>query len=106
MTSRYRAARLVAVTAAFAVLAGCTGRSGPSGAPVAGSSGVAQRALPRAQALPGVSREELLPGMPANLDPRNVYVADRAGALSPAVRGDRRLVDVPEARGNDGTRIR
>src|SRR5262249_59670127 len=67
----------------------------------AGSSGAASQARPR----PGVSVEELLPGMPANLDPRNVYAADRAGALSPAVRGDRRLVYVPETLGNEVTVI-
>jgi YVTN family beta-propeller protein len=39
--------------------------------------------------------------IPPLLDPRNVYAADRAGALSPAVRGDPAMVYVPNS--NDST---
>jgi DNA-binding beta-propeller fold protein YncE len=42
-----------------------------------------------------------LPGMPPPLDPRDVYAAERPGKLSPAVRGFRPLVYVPNSR--DGT---
>jgi len=41
-----------------------------------------------------------LPGMPTPLNPRDVYAADRPGALSAVVRGDRSLVYVPNSRSN------
>jgi DNA-binding beta-propeller fold protein YncE len=41
-----------------------------------------------------------LPGMPPPLDPRDVYAADRPGMLSPAVRGARELVYVPNSTSN------
>lgn len=43
----------------------------------------------------------LLPGMPPPLDNHDVYAADRPGALSPAVRGDRALVYVPNTKSDD-----
>lgn len=42
-----------------------------------------------------------LPGMPVNLDPTDVYAADRPGALAAAVRGDRPLVYVPDTKSDD-----
>ncbi len=41
-----------------------------------------------------------LPGMPPVLDPANIYSADGPGDLSPAVRGDRPLVYVPNGLSN------
>ena len=48
---------------------------------------------------------DLLPGMPAPLSPTDVYAADRPGNLSPAVRGDRALVYVPNTNSNTVTVI-
>lgn len=39
----------------------------------------------------------LLPGMPALLDPHDIYAADRPGLLSPVVRNDPALVYVPNS---------
>lgn len=39
--------------------------------------------------------------MPPLLDPHNVYAADRAGALSPAIAGDPAYVYVPDTNSND-----
>ncbi|MDQ1657043.1 MAG: hypothetical protein QOD41_2126 [Cryptosporangiaceae bacterium] len=52
-------------------------------------------ASPPSSAAPG------LPGMPALLDPRDVYAADRPGLLSPATAGARALVYVPHTMSND-----
>ena len=41
-----------------------------------------------------------LPGMPALLNPNDVYAADRPGALSPVVRHDRPLIYVPNSMSN------
>jgi len=41
-----------------------------------------------------------LPQVPPLVDRRNVYAADRAGELSPAVRGDQALVYVPNSQSN------
>jgi YVTN family beta-propeller protein len=41
-----------------------------------------------------------LPGMPAVLDPRDIYAADRPNHLSPVVRGFRPLVYVPNSMSN------
>ncbi len=47
----------------------------------------------------------LLPGMPAPLAPSDVYAADRPGALSPVVRGDRPIVYVPNSGGDTVTEL-
>ena len=59
-------------------------------------SGVSSSATPRASASarPGM---RLLPGMPALLDPHDIYAADRPGRLSPVVRHDPALVYVPNS---------
>lgn len=46
-----------------------------------------------------------LPGMPPVMDPRNIYSETAAGRFSPAVKGQRELVYVPNARGNSVTVI-
>ncbi len=46
-------------------------------------------------------RSDLLPGMPAPLSPTDVYAAAGPGMLSPAVRGARALVYVPDTKSND-----
>src|SRR6266536_1226033 len=84
------------VVLVLALLAGCgSGRHGdPAGtAPPASSGGAG------ASADAGASRtsESLLPGMPPPLDPHDVYAADRAGMLSPVVRGFRSQVYVPNS---------
>ena len=45
----------------------------------------------------GAQSADLLPGMPALLDPHDVYAADRPGNLSPAVRGFPERVYVPNS---------
>ena len=47
-----------------------------------------------------LSTQGLLPGMPPITDPRDIYAADRAGALSPVVAGFRPLLYVPNSGGN------
>ena len=57
-----------------------------------------RRVQPRPVAAPPVrtvDRGNRLAGMPAPLDPHDVYAADRAGMLSPAVRGDPPRIYVP-----------
>ena len=88
--------RSATVVLVLALLAGCgSGRHGdPAGtAPPASSGGAG------ASADAGASRtsESLLPGMPPPLDPHDVYAADRAGMLSPVVRGFRSQVYVPNS---------
>jgi YVTN family beta-propeller protein len=46
------------------------------------------------------AHSSLLPGMPAPLDPNDLYAADRPGQLSPIVRADRPLVYVPNLSSN------
>jgi YVTN family beta-propeller protein len=43
----------------------------------------------------GPAAADLLPGMPAPLDPADVYAADRPGMIAPVARADRSLVYVP-----------
>jgi len=50
---------------------------------------------------PGVSAVSGLPGMPALVDPDNVYAAAGAQMLSAAVRADRPLVYVPHTNSGD-----
>jgi YVTN family beta-propeller protein len=96
-----RPARLAAAAALFAVVAGCSGQSGQSGAP--GASPATSATVPPTwgPARSGVGGEVLLPGMPAYPDPRDVYAADRPGALAAKVRADRPLVYVPNTLSND-----
>jgi YVTN family beta-propeller protein len=66
-----------------------------------GSSNV-DRALRQADGAGGVARLAPSPGfdgyhVPALLNPHNVYAADFKGELSPAVRGDRPLIYVPNS---------
>jgi YVTN family beta-propeller protein len=82
---------------ALCALAGC-GRSdsprvleaGPPLVPPASFHG-----LPLAAASAGPAPADYK--VPRSLDPGNVYAADRPGALSPTVRGDRQLVYVPNS---------
>lgn len=82
---------------AAAVVSGCT-----SAHPRAGAGQPPPPA--KAKASPGPVRRatqaRALPGMPALLDPHNVYAADAAGALRPVVRADPALVYVPNSKSN------
>jgi DNA-binding beta-propeller fold protein YncE len=80
--SAARSARLAALVLTLA-LGGCGGGSTHA----IRHAGVSEGAAPRAA----------LGAIPPLLDPRNVYAADGAGALSPAVRGDPALVYVPNS---------
>ena len=59
----------------------------------------AKTSVPTAHARPDLGR---VPAghIPPLLDPRNVYAADAANRLAPAVRGDRPLVYVPNSQAN------
>jgi len=88
---------LVAATAAAALaLTGC----GPGA-----TTGAAVPARPAASPSPGTGvpavsagqRQASLPGMPPVVDPRDIYAADRAGALSATVAHFRPLLYVPNS---------
>jgi DNA-binding beta-propeller fold protein YncE len=90
--SRARPPGALVLALAALLLAGCGGR-GPGPTP-------AQAGAP-AGTTPAPSAAAGLPGMPPVLDPANVYAADGAGRLAPAVRGDPARVYVPNS--GDGT---
>jgi YVTN family beta-propeller protein len=106
-TSR-RTGVLTLLVATALVVTGCTGSSTPpSSSPAAQTS---KTPVPTASgspitATPTPSVPNLLPGMPAPLDPKDVWAADRPGMLSPAVRGDRDLIYVPNSGSNTVTEI-
>jgi YVTN family beta-propeller protein len=108
MTQRRLVGMVVALT--LLVLAtGCWPEQGPGGRPAAiraqssstparpGAAGTETRAGAGRPPPEAVSRLSALPGMPPPLDPRDLYAADRPGRLSPAVRGFRPLVYVPNS---------
>ena len=66
-------------------------------------AGAALHGAVPAAALPGAVAT--VPGMPAVVDPVNLYSETGAGKLSPAVRGDLERVYVPNLRGGDVTVI-
>ena len=57
-------------------------------------------AAPKPASGPAVDTSSSLPGMPAVLDSRDIYSADRAGRVSPAVHGFPSLVYVPNSKSN------
>ncbi len=103
-----RLASLVAGSAAV-LIAACTGpatlrRAPTTAATVTGSTRATTTGpsvtTPAGAGAPGLPWRPLLPGMPAPLSAKDVYAADRPGMLSPAVRGDRALVYVPNTNSN------
>ncbi|MGR6972835.1 YVTN family beta-propeller repeat protein [Streptomyces cynarae] len=79
--------RVLIAGAALAVLAGCSSGSPHKKDEDTASKAPVRRAQPQAP--------QGLPGMPPVLDPKDVYAADRPGQLSPAVKGFRSRVYVP-----------
>lgn len=68
---------------------------------VAGCGGQAERSTSVPNAMRPAARPVVAPNkVPFASDPRNVYAADRAGDLSPVVRGFRPLVYVPNSASN------
>jgi len=55
-------------------------------------------------AIAAIAQGKLLPGMPAPLDPRDIYAADRAGILSPVVKNFPPRVYVPNTESNTVSR--
>jgi YVTN family beta-propeller protein len=97
-TARALAARGVAILV-LAVLAGCGG--GSQGPASGGRSSAADGSGVRARQSTHGAVEVPRPGkVPPQLDPSNVYAADRPGRLSPVVRGDPALVYVPNSQSN------
>ncbi len=84
-----RLVRTIALAGTLLLLSGCGATRRPEG----GAS------APRgaSTSAPGVPRPGAIPPL---ADPSNVYAADRAGMLSPTVRGDPALVYVPNSESN------
>ncbi|WP_405641845.1 YncE family protein [Streptomyces uncialis] len=89
-----RAAAALLAPAVLVALAGCGGDGGDRGAAPPGTERAAQPPAPAAGAV------DVLPGMPPVLDPKDLYSADRPGALSPVVKDFPSRVYVP----NTGSR--
>jgi YVTN family beta-propeller protein len=62
---------------------------------MAGMAGMSPSAVPSAQPEASTGPRALLPGMPAPLDPNDLYAADRPGAWADQVRNDPAMVYVP-----------
>jgi DNA-binding beta-propeller fold protein YncE len=95
--SRTRIGRIASALAIAALLGGCGGGSDIPSTTTRTRQQTKQGSL-------GVSApRELVPSpgsIPLQLDPHNVYAADRPGLLSPRVRGDPSLVYVPNSQSN------
>lgn len=98
---------------AVGLLAACSGSAEPA-APGASPSARRAPATSGSRAPAGTSTAptpstapalDLLPGMPAPLDPRDVWAADRPGRLSPVATGFRNLVYVPNTNSDTVTEI-
>jgi YVTN family beta-propeller protein len=76
--------------------AGCRSSSGSAAQSGTVTTNPSHRAAATSPA-PARPSNELLAGMPRVLNARDIYSADRAGALSPIVRHDRPLVYVPNS---------
>lgn len=106
--SRRLARRCVPALALASVLFAAACNSGTGAHTTATNDGMAGMASgpaasagsPSGASPSGTDMADLLPGMPAPLDPRDVYAADRPDALSAAVRGDLRRVYVPNHNSN------
>ena len=101
-----RTVLLVASIAGSLVLTGCGGSSGGSHQATKSkpptSTGSTPTATQTATTAPTSSAAATgaLPGMPAVLDPHDIYAADRPGMLSPVVAHDRPLIYVPNSGSN------
>jgi YVTN family beta-propeller protein len=87
------AAHSAALLVAAAALAGCGGGSHRDRTTATTATGAASRFFSPAPA----AGQYVVPPL---LDPHNVYAADRVGDFSPAVRGDRPLIYVPNSVSN------
>jgi len=95
-TRRLRDAAASLTLVALTVLSACTGPTVHSlAAPV-----VAEHAMPNEGPDPVHSLPDLLPGMPAPLDPLDLYAADRPGALAPFLANVTPRVWVPNSNGH------
>jgi DNA-binding beta-propeller fold protein YncE len=94
--------RTAALIAAAAVLAACSNGSTGSAGRQAASRSTPTPSRTSASPTPTptvttVTEARGLPGMPPLLNPNDIYAADRAGDLSPVVRGFKSLVYVPNS---------
>jgi YVTN family beta-propeller protein len=115
MNWRSIAGALGASAIATFALSGCSGgapfdtgaraTSRATGTPTVTATEATLRQSPEVSAGAGSPVRALLPGMPAPLDPRDVWAADRPGLLSPAVDGMPSRVYVPNSAANTVTVI-
>lgn len=105
---------LPAAVALGVLVAGCSSSTGAGGSTASGDDPSSPTSATSSSTSPGTSSApassaapalRLLPGMPAPLDPQDVWAADRPGRLSPVVRGFRQLVYVPNTKSNTVTEI-
>ncbi|TFV87364.1 hypothetical protein [Blastococcus sp. CT_GayMR16] len=96
-----RRSRFAAVPLALAVLTGCTSAAdGGEAEPHASHSAASASSpspSPTTSAAPTTPAVDVLPGMPAVVDPANLYSEAGAGELSPAAAAARPLVYVPHS---------
>jgi YVTN family beta-propeller protein len=91
----HRQARLLASTLALVLLGVGACTSQPSATTSASQTHSAPGTNPSSPSPGPSSTADLLPGMPAPLDPNDLYAADRPNALSDVVKADIRRVYVP-----------
>jgi YVTN family beta-propeller protein len=95
--TRHRQTRVLASTLALALLGlgACTARGSATPSASQTHSAPGTTPTPSSSSPSPSSTANLLPGMPAPLDPNDLYAADRPNALSDVVKADIRRVYVP-----------
>ena len=102
-----RRSALAGGLAVLALVSACTSSgshgSAPSGSRASASSAPTPAPSPTSatRTTTAPARAHLLPGMPAPLDPHDVYAADRPGQLSPVDAHDPAYVYVPDTNSDD-----
>ncbi|MFL6240243.1 MAG: cytochrome D1 domain-containing protein [Actinomycetes bacterium] len=92
-----RKLRILAAVVVSALAAGCSSSGSTASAPTPTPSVTSSAPTPTPTPTPTRARGTGLPGMPPVLDPHDIYAADRPNNLSAVVRGDPRLVYVPNS---------
>src|ERR1700743_2063637 len=93
--------RGIAVLLSLGLLSGCATSVAATNVETASKTLPQPTSAPAAPAITVVgSNSDLLPGMPAPLDPHDLYAADRPGLLESFLRGVTPRVYVPNSRGH------